>query len=242
MITARQTSWLRVAATLCMLAPAALVLAVARSPAMSSLPHDVRVQYDPVRQTVQRMEGGDLLRLAPAAAAMPRKDAAAVAVAFISELRRVFRLSDPASELKLTRVDKDELGFRHVRFGQTYSGLEVASADLIVHFNAAGELYLVTGSYVPTPEKVSTRPKIDASSARTAAAAALHTGARDWPAQLVVWPARGGRVHLAYQVNATAGPAEAWRVFIDAGTGAVLEKISTIQTARGANPRSAKPN
>ena len=52
------------------------------------------------------------------------------------------------SALKLNKVSTDELGLTHVKFDQTYRGMNVFGAQLIVHMNDRG-ITAVNGNYVP---------------------------------------------------------------------------------------------
>src|SRR5512139_2252756 len=56
------------------------------------------------------------------------------AAAFAAEYRDLFRLADPAAELVALKTQRDELGMTHVRFQQTFHGLRVVGAQIIVHF------------------------------------------------------------------------------------------------------------
>lgn len=177
-----------------------------------------------------RIEGTNILRSLPDLARRAENDPGGAAIAFVSAYRAVFRLVDPARELKVSAVKLDELGFRHVRMEQVFHGLEVIHSELLFHFNRENALYLATGSYIPTPVLSETRPKLDHTAAVRAAAAELSTEAGNWPAVLKVWPSPDGAGLLAYEVAAPIGLSQAWRVFVDARSGKILDRISTIYT------------
>ena len=46
------------------------------------------------------------------------------------------------------KVVKDKGGHAHIRFEQTYEGLEVVNAAMVVHMNERGQVYAVNGEYV----------------------------------------------------------------------------------------------
>ncbi len=48
------------------------------------------------------------------------------------------------------RLDRDELGFSHVRCYQFVDKLKVFSEELIFHFNQSGEYYLLSGAIIRT--------------------------------------------------------------------------------------------
>lgn len=226
------------------LALTACTLAVARP--MTNLPADVAVEFNQTRNTVARIEGGDLLRALPEQARHPADDPARTSVAFVSAFRDVFRLAHAADELKTISVQRDDLGFQHVRLQQMFRGLEVVNCGLLFHFNRAGALYLVTGDYIPTPAVRDIQPKLGREAAIRAAAAALKTEGADWPATLKIWPAHDGTGILAYEIAASVAPDRAWRVFVDAQTGKILNRVSTVYTgsaapSRNSESKSAKP-
>ena len=200
---------------------------------VKSLPASARVRFDEQRKTISAIEGEDLLASRPQRS---ERDPAAQAIEFISAHREVFRLKNPAEELKVSAVNRDELGFHHVRLAQVFGGLDVAHCQLIVHFRANGALYLINGSYIPTPAALDLRPKLSAAAAVRAIAAELTAEPADWPAALKIWPARNGAGLLAYEVAASIAPDRAWRVFVDAHSGKILDRISAVYTADPKSP------
>lgn len=209
--------------------------------AANSLPADARVRFDEKRRTIRTVEGKDLLASLPKIAAMSRRDPAAASIAFVAQHREVFRLTKPGEELKLDSVQRDDLRFRHVRFAQVFRGLEVANCEMRFHFNRDGALYRITGSYIPTPDLADVQPKLDrAAAVRAAASAVGGDRSANWPATLKIWPAQNGAAVLAYEVAATVAADRAWRVFVDADSGKILDRISTIHTAAPTDP--AQPN
>ena len=64
----------------------------------------------------------------------------------IKSLFAANRMDD--TKYQFYRLDKDDLGFTHVRSYQYVNGLRVFSADLIFHFNQNGAYYLLTGNLI----------------------------------------------------------------------------------------------
>jgi vibriolysin len=72
-------------------------------------------------------------------AATERQMAAALAPALVR-----FRL-EPA-DLRLRKINTDQNGLHHLRYGQVFNGLDVVGGELVVHVNAQGMIYAANGS------------------------------------------------------------------------------------------------
>ncbi len=147
---------------------------------------------------------------------------------------------DPMTELALLRVTADASGNRHVHFTQTYQGLPVFGARLVVHMNARG-IYGVNGVFVPDLANLSTTPAANLWSLRTAA---LFTVKKSHPtsalsvesAQLMVYRSgllegHVGKNYLAFEAvvrSATGDVRE--RVIFDAIKGGIINRISLVHT------------
>lgn len=141
------------------------------------------------------------------------------AIAFVADSRALFRLVDPAGELTLLKTERDELGITHVRLQQTFQGLRIAGAQMIVHFGADGSVQTVNGRFSPTPQ-ISTTPTVSA--VQASAAASERTKAAAVSADLVVY-LNDFRPVLAYEVKLPTPVAPRQMVTIDAQSGAVLD-------------------
>lgn len=205
---------------------------VAAAPPPSGFPSDAVVRYDPTRKTILRSEAKDILQSVPAAQALARTDPAAAVLLFVAANRQAFRVSNPAVELRVRSIEPDELGFRHVRMAQFFHGLEVVQCELLFHFNRERALYLITGSYIATPRLETLQPKLSPALAARAAAKELKVPPADWPAKLKIWPGPGGAGLLAFEVQASIAIDQAWRIFIDANSGKILDRSSTVYTSK----------
>lgn len=206
-------------------------LAWAGSGPMEHLPPDVNFRLEGAGGTVTRIEGSDILSAVPETAKRSEKDPVGAAIDFVSAYRSFFRLAEPSEELRVLAVKSDDLGFRHVKLSQVFRGLEVVPGEILFHFNRNGALYLVTGSYIPTPLISELKPVLGQAAAIDRAAAALSTHASNWPAVLKIWSSPAGHGFLAYEVSATVAADQAWRVFVDARSGKILDRVSTIYTS-----------
>lgn len=122
-------------------------------------------------------QGAGAGKLARQVAGRPSTDAARHASShkFLSDYAGLFGIKDVASELPAPRVDKDRQGGTHLTYKQAYKGVPVFGAELKTHFDAADNLTVVNGTFVPDID-MSTTP---ARSAADAAAAALALSTAD---------------------------------------------------------------
>ncbi len=196
----------------------------------------IRIERAP-NGTVRWMEG----ELRPAGAARVTGTMARVAVArdVLATFAPALALDSPADELTLTRSETDALGQTHVRFAQTYGGVPVWNAEVLVHLDADGAPFAVHGTYHPTPQGAETAPTLTAGQARDAAVADLAARGRWRPvsAETAAWldledPAprlvlyRGAdAVRPAYALDLHASLIETFEMVVDAATGEVLERI-----------------
>lgn len=149
---------------------------------------------------------------------------------FLLANRALLRLDDPDAELSLAQVQPDPLGGRLLRFGQRYRGLEVWPAELTVHLDAAGNVTLLSGAYIPTPAGVIPVPVVPAPDAverareRVGGAEAALTR----EPQLVVYGPLGAAPRLAWKCELRGAVYELWDCLVDARTGEVLLAVNRI--------------
>jgi bacillolysin len=190
---------------------------------------DVQVAYRPGHPTVMRIRGASLEPAAGgfARAALDKQDQR-TALNFLRANRELLRLADPENELRLDKREQDELGLRHLRYHQTFRGLEVWPAGASVHVNAAGAVTLFEGAYVPTPAGVSTQPAISLAEAIQRARESIvgGAGAATKAESLMIYAPLDAAPRLAWSMDLTLDLTRAWRVVVDAQEGRVLSRAS----------------
>ena len=144
--------------------------------------------------------------------------------------------STGGSSLRVANVFTDEIGATHVKFNQTYRGLKVFGAQLIVHMNERG-ITGVNGSFIPEIS-VDTYPPLGADLLAKQAIAAVAKSSKTAPGtQLSVTESElaiyrtgllegyQGKNVLAYglKISDSTGPLE--QVWMSATTGAELIRI-----------------
>jgi Zn-dependent metalloprotease len=181
---------------------------------------------------------GQLPLLADDAKALPEDRARG----FLSIYGAVLGVKDPLAELVTGRVSKDAAGTTHVHMNQTYRGLPVFGARVVVHMNDNG-ITGTNGVFIGDLDGLSTTPGLPTAALQArglAAATKLH------PKQplsiesgrLMVY--RSGLLkgvetqknYLAYEVMVRGEPGAGIRerIILDADTGAILNRINEIHT------------
>ncbi len=161
---------------------------------------------------------------------------------FLTDYASLFGISNVATELAAARVEKDRYGGTHLSQKQVYQGLPVFGAELKSHFDAADNLTVVNGTFVPGIE-LNVKPSRSAEQASKIAldrvSADLGRAAKlsaSQPALMVYRDglARGveGANHLAWQVEIGNRADVREFVYVDAHTGKVIDKISGIHDAK----------
>ncbi|MFL6200584.1 MAG: M4 family metallopeptidase, partial [Thermoanaerobaculia bacterium] len=201
------------------------------SPLVSRIGRDVALRIRPGVGTPMEIKG---TRLHPAAAVTGNMDrSVATAQQFLQQNRHILRLRNPAEELRLVSQTKDSLGLRHLKFDQHYRGLPVWPAQLIVHLDEAGDVYLLNGAYVPTPRRLLTQPAISAERAAKLSRDLFEGATRAYvsKAELVVYAPDDRAARLAWRLDIDVTFEARWTVLIDAQTGVKLTAISRVQEA-----------
>jgi len=155
------------------------------------------------------------------------------AVCFMDTFRQEFKMDHPSDELMLVSERTDDLGMTHIRLRQTYADLSIWPCAINMHFSATGHIYWVHGDTIPTPRGMSTQATLSETDAREAAAAALGQTPADCgacTAELMILADHPEDPKLVYRVSAINNLVNAWELFVDAHSGAILKKATRIRT------------
>ena len=133
------------------------------------------------------------------------------------------------------RARTDEQGTSHMRYQQTYRGLEVFEGEVIVHVDGRDEVELT--SALRGHLRLDTRPVVDSAAAATTAAAEAGLAGRFEATPVLKVLPRGERSdydRLVWHVRVTGrthfDPMVQWDVFVDANTGEVALAFDSLQT------------
>lgn len=165
-------------------------------------------------------------------------------VKFLTDYGSLFGIRSATAELGAARVEKDRYGGTHIAYKQVYQGLPVFGAVMKTHFDAADNLTVVNGHFVPgiTVDPKPTRSaeqaiktamvRVQADQARP-----LATKLSAGEPTLMIYRAglaQGveGANHLAWQVEIGNRVDVREFVYVDAHTGKVIDQITGIHDGK----------
>lgn len=171
---------------------------------------------------------------------------------FFAQYGKLFGVSNANNELSELASFTDDQGVSHVSYQQVYKGVPVFAAILRAHLSADNELTGMNGVFVPDVD-VSTNPAFNADEAaqravadvlanppaNEATGASLNVSADELSAassKLYVY--RDGLIqnvagpnYLVYEVEVTNGSSVREKVYIDAHSGKIVNRISQVHDA-----------
>lgn len=140
---------------------------------------------------------------------------------------------------RVKKQSTDPSGNQHVRVNQTYKGLPVVGAEVIVHINEQNQIYRMTGRYLPLLD-ISVEPVISAQDA-------LATGLQDLQDKTEVKTYQEPRLviygkRLAYHfIIAHHGPEVGqWQYYVDAQNGEVIWRYTDVHSVDPSSTGSYK--
>jgi vibriolysin len=157
---------------------------------------------------------------------------------------KAFRLEN--KDLKLRKVNVDEVGGRHYRYDQVFNGLPVVGGDLVVHVDVKGAITGINGT-----ARGDISPSLGGKAVSVGAANASIENDSRWAgmtgrtikeSRTVYIQTQAGTLHKAYEqiVEGQRGQDPVIdKVYVDVETGLVLEHHPQIQHARNRNTYSA---
>lgn len=183
----------------------------------------VTVKVRPGVGTPMQIRGERLQRAVADHSAAGEPDLA-TARTFLRAHRDLLLLEEPDQELALAGRLQDELGLRHLKFEQRLRGLPVWPAEVILHLDAGGNVYLLDGAYVPTPKLAGVEPAISSEAAVRKVRAIVPEGDRADVSrpELIVYVPDAREPRLAWRVETESALDQRWLVVIDAVDGAKL--------------------
>lgn len=194
---------------------------------------DVRIRFRPQNGTPLQIKGRGLRPPVRGVALADTDRDEQTARAFLRENGPLLLLDQPDEELTLRQRETDGWGGRHLRFEQMYRGRPVWPCELSVHLDAAGNVDLVDGAFVPTPVGIATTAHLAGAQAVERARAAVEAES-DAPVSgpdLIVYGPLDRPPRLAWKLEVAAGPARLERCVVDAWDGTILHRVNLVAHA-----------
>lgn len=175
-----------------------------------------------------------------------RRDPRAIADRYVKELAPTLKI-DPA-DLKFDKINESILG-SHVLYQQQYQGMPISRAWLRVDIGKDGSVFQVMNDLVPqnflakaqqqtakmksaTDKTAITGEEADAR-AIDAVRATLSGKATASEHELLYLPVKGVPALCWKVIVTTQKPAGSWKIYVDAYTGAIVERIDLLRRASG---------
>ncbi|QGQ99602.1 hypothetical protein EHS13_34440 [Paenibacillus psychroresistens] len=166
---------------------------------------------------------------------------------YLANNKKLYGFSSPQNDLNVIKKDSDSQGKQHYLLQQSYKGIPVYGKYMRAHVDSSNQLYAITNQSIPELNDITldTTPAISSSQASAALVTAVeqaigqpitlggNIGPRqltDPTAELIIYPV-DNQYLLAYRVKLEyLQPSyNQWDGFIDANTGAVLNKNSQLE-------------
>jgi len=166
-----------------------------------------------------------------------------IARSFLSKVAPSLGASKDLSELKFDKVKKTILGC-HVLYQQHYDGRPVTGAWVKVDIDKQGRVYNVLNSLVPSAGTAKSRKASEASAgparpaltkaeAKQIALKAAGSTAEMLDLEHVTYPYNGVLTSAWKVVVQTRKPAHEWKIYLDATSGAVMDKQDQLKRLNG---------
>jgi Zn-dependent metalloprotease len=176
--------------------------------------------------------------------AAPNSQAVAPAFAYLRSISQILQVDKPDQEFVLVDTQTDQLGYTHFKMRQVHRGVEVYGSEINVH-TKDGVTDLFNGRYFPTPNLPSTQPTLNLDAAiaqawkeiaktekvsKFGANQEALAGKQVAKSQLVIYHLGGdpNQEKLVWYLELAPQVLSRWAYFIDAQTGAVLNKYNLI--------------
>ena len=172
-------------------------------------------------------------------------DPAAASANYIDELKPVLAIKSSHVGFIVSKVATSRDNKTRVRLTQHYKGIPIYGAEVVVHLNSRGEGESFNGAYYDIQQDISTTPGISMSSALQIVREKLSVNSAprsltDMERKLVQYgqplatlcvfqdKSLVKKFVLAYHIVTTPSIHQRWEYFLDAQTGKVLDKFSSV--------------
>ncbi len=123
----------------------------------SSMAVSVKAEYC-FEPSTQRLVFASGQRLSTAFSLRSADEIRSATTSYLSSVAPLLGIVDAQSELRVSAIDKDELGKTHVRVQQYWNEIPVWNSDAMLHFNVAGEVDCFQGRVCATPTNLTSGP------------------------------------------------------------------------------------
>lgn len=196
-------------------------------------------------QAAQRAKDGKIKLLYGAVSKSYSDGPENAAKSFLKESHDLFGLKGDLSDLRTVKVDKTALR-DHVRFQQTYNGVSVMGAEMLVHTNKKNQVTMVQNGLVANLS-LANKESLSEETAKTVARKDIQDQSSsatlaDSKAEKLIAPFNGVHKYIWKITTSTSNPFAYWVYHIDAETGAILYKADEILHIKSGKGNAYKTN
>lgn len=154
--------------------------------------------------------------------------------------KKVLGLRAPKDELRLSTIQKDELGYIHIKYQQVHDEIPIWGAELVTHLDNKGKVNIINGNYWKSNFSNTNTPSITANDAIDLVRRDL-IGRKRWNpvsgktaeflgldskiSELRYLPSEESSLKLVYEVSLHPNFLDHYTYLIDATSGEVLKRI-----------------
>ena len=191
----------------------------------------LKITRDPVNNEVIAIKG-ETIQLKSNASPADRS------MNHLKELKSQLRLESPSEELKLLKSSTDKNGNAHHKYQQQYKGIPVLDAQITTH-EIEGKVQFVNGRWTETPKKLNLVESLQATDAESVVISDLKDyevipdrlkrlvhGQQITTKKVIIQENNSFR--LAWHVDIFETISDRWEYTIDAHTGEIINKHSTV--------------
>ena len=163
-----------------------------------------------------------------------------VADIYLKDISGMLQINDATSEFSTVSTESDDLGQTHIKMQQVFKGVKVYGSEVALHLDKTNQVKIFNGRSLPTPSLDDVKPSLSAENAINVAnldlgvdleklitATASFQGLADLSPQseLVIYSKNtDASPKLTWHLTVFANAMERWEYFVDAKSGAILDK------------------
>ena len=152
---------------------------------------------------------------------------------YLEEVKDIIKIKSPKGEFKVLNKSKDQMGFTHIKYKQTYNDVLVYAKEIIVHLDKKGSVKSLSGSFIPTPEEVNTDPVLNAKKIIKKLPEIFEKNLKELKDHndsieptLVIYQ-KDNQNFLAWHLTIFSSELDRWELFIDDTSGEILDNINS---------------
>ncbi|MDG2396030.1 MAG: M4 family metallopeptidase [Flavobacteriaceae bacterium] len=152
---------------------------------------------------------------------------------YLEEIKDILKIKDPELEFKILDENKDRIGFKHIKYKQTYNDVLVYAKEIIVHLDKKGSVKSLTGSFIPTPEEINTNPILSSKKIIKKLSKIFGKKLEDLKKindsiepELIIYP-KDNQNFLSWHLTIYSSELDRWELIIDDKSGEIIDKINT---------------